>query len=367
MRTQFEETHPGPIHGGLNARELESLGLCPEEVLDFSASINPLGAGPGVKAALRSLPPDAYPDRTCLKLRRALGSHLGIDPQAILAGNGSTELIHLIARAFLSPGDTAVIFTPTFGEYAAACRLGGVSPVSIPSHRAAEFQWDLPDALNRISGLKPSLVFVCNPNNPTGTYLGEDEVRQIAEVLDSHGLLVLDEAYRSFVDKRWRSQALLRRGNVALLRSMTKDYGLAGLRLGYLLAAPAVVAQVGKFQYSWSVSAAAQAAGSVALNHPRHVERGRRMVGASKAFLTSALARMGLECLPSAANFLLIRVGDASRLRLELLKRYKICVRDCGSFGLPEHIRVGVRNIEDSRRLVQALKQAAAAISGSHE
>ena len=129
MRAQFEETHSGPIHGGLNARELESLGLCPEEVLDFSASINPLGAGPGVKAALRSLPPDAYPDRTCLKLRRELGSHLGIEPQALLVGNGSTELIHLIARAFLSPGDTAVIFTPTFGEYAAACRLGGASPI----------------------------------------------------------------------------------------------------------------------------------------------------------------------------------------------------------------------------------------------
>ena len=367
MRAQFEESPPGPIHGGLNPRELESLGLCPEEVLDFSASINPLGAGPGIKAALRRLSPDAYPDRSCLKLRRALGSHLGIEPEAILVGNGSTELIHLIARAFLSPGETAVIFTPTFGEYAAACRLGGVFPVCIPSHREAEFRWDLPDALNRIAVLKPSLVFVCNPNNPTGTYLGEDEVGQIGKVMDSHGLLVLDEAYRSFVDKRWSSQALLRMGNVVLLRSMTKDYGLAGLRLGYLLAAPAVVAKVGKFQYSWSVSAAAQAAGLVALDHPRHVERGRRMVGASKNFLEGTLNRMGLECLPSAANFLLIRVGDASRLRLELLKRYKICVRDCGSFGLPEHIRVGVRTIEDSRRLVRALKLATATISENHE
>ena len=366
MQTPLEETHSAPVHGGLNARELESLGLRPQEVLDFSASINPLGAPRGVREVLGSLPPDAYPDRSCLQLRRALGSHLGIKPDSILVGNGSTELIHLIARAFLSPGDTAAIFAPTFGEYAAACRLEGVSPNLLQSSEAAEFRWDLTHALDRISGLRPSLVFVCNPNNPTGAYLGEEEVRRIAESLGGGGLLVLDEAYRSFVDKRWRSQGLLCRGNVALLRSMTKDYGLAGLRLGYMLASERVLARAGKFQYSWSVNAAAQAAGLAALEHPRHVERGRRKVRAGKEFLTSALARIGLECLPSAANFLLIRVGQASSRRLKLLKKYKVCVRDCSSFGLPEHIRVGVRNTEDNQRLVQALR-ATSAIPDSHE
>lgn len=366
MQAHFEETHPGPIHGGLNARELETLGLCPEEVLDFSASTNPLGAAPEVKKALCSLPPDTYPDRSCLNLRRALASHLDLQPSCILVGNGSTELIHLIARAFLSPGDTAVIFTPTFGEYDAACRLEGVSPVSIPSHRAAEFRWNLPDALSRISSLKPSLVFVCNPNNPTGTYLGEAEVRQIAGSLGGCGLLVLDEAYRSFVEKPWRSQPLLRMENVALLRSMTKDHALAGLRLGYMLAPEVFVAHVGKFQYSWSVNAAAQAAGIAALDHTRHVETGWRMVQAGREFLTRTLSQAGLECLPSAANFLLIRVGQATRWRLQLLKKYKVCVRDCSSFGLPEHIRVAVRNTEDNQRLVQALK-ATAAISDNHE
>ena len=360
LQAGLEETHPGPVHGGLNVRELELLGLCPEEVLDFSASINPLGAAPEVMEALRSLPVCAYPDRSCLELRRALAAHLDIRPGSILVGNGSTELIHLIARAFLTPGDTAAVFSPTFGEYAAACRLSGVSPVSIRSQGKAQFQWDLTQALNLISGLKPSLVFVCNPNNPTGTYLSGEEVRQIAESLGGRGLLVLDEAYRSFVDKPWESQGLLRMGSVVLLRSMTKDYGLAGLRLGYMLASEEVLARVGRFQYSWSVNAAAQAAGMAALDHPRHLERGRRMASAGKAFLRSALDRMGLECVPSASNFLLIRVGEASRLRLELLKRCKLCVRDCASFGLPEHIRVCVRNLEDCRRLVRALKVVAA-------
>ena len=366
MQTPIQETHPRPVHGGLNARELESLGLCLEQVLDFSASINPLGAAPGVKEALNSLPPDIYPDRSCLKLRRALGSLLDIETESILVGNGSTELIHLMARAFLSPGDTAVILAPTFGEYAAACRLAGASPVFLQSSEEVEFRWDLTHAVNRIASLKPPVVFVCNPNNPTGTYLEEEDVRRIADSLGGRGLLVLDEAYRSFVDKRWRSQGLLRMGNVALLRSMTKDYGLAGLRLGYMLASEEILAHVGKFQYSWSINAAAQAAGLVALDHPQHVERGRRMVGAGKKFLAGALGRMGLECPPSAANFMLIRVGKAERLRRELLTRFRVCVRDCASFGLPEHIRVCVRNLEDCRRLVVALKATAANLD-SHE
>jgi histidinol-phosphate aminotransferase len=359
MQTHLpEESHSAPVHGGLDSAELKSLGLCPEEVLDFSASIHPLGAAPEVAKALTSLPLDAYPDRSCLELRQALGKRLEIRPESILVGNGSTELIHLIARAFLRPGGTAVIFAPTFAEYAAACRTEGVLPSFISSHRQAKFRWDLPDALNRISDLRPSLVFVCNPNNPTGIYLRKEEVRQISESVGDGGLLVLDEAYRSFVEDRWRSQPLLRRGNVALLRSMTKDYALAGLRLGYLLASEAVIGRVGKLQYSWSLNAAAQAAGRAALDRQQHLERGRRMVSAGKDFLRVSLTEMGLECLPSAANFLLIRVGEASRLRLELLKRYKLCVRDCSSFGLPDYIRVAVRNIEDSRRLVQALQAA---------
>ena len=366
IQTGLGETHRRPIHGGLNVREMELLGLCPQEVLDFSASINPLGAPPGVMEALRNLPVCDYPDPGCLELRRALAAHLDIQPGSILVGNGSTELIHLVARAFLSPGDTAVILAPTFGEYAAACRLGRASPVFLQSSEEVEFRWDLTHAVSRIASLKPPVVFVCNPNNPTGTYLEEEDAWQIADSLGGRGLLVLDEAYRSFVDKRWRSQGLLRMGNVALLRSMTKDYGLAGLRLGYMLASEEILAHVGKFQYSWSINAAAQAAGLVALDHPQHVERGRRMVGAGKKFLTGALGRMGLECTPSAANFMLIRVGKAARLRRELLTRFRVCVRDCASFGLPEHIRVCVRNLEDCRRLVLALK-ATAAILDSHE
>ena len=355
-----------PVHGGLNVAELESLGLRPEEVIDFSASINPLGPSLRALEAAQSVYLGAYPDPDCLKLREAIGEVLGVEPARVLPGNGSTELIHLLARAYLGPKDTAIIFAPTFGEYAAACRIQGVTPVTVfpPTLEIAErpFHWDLPGALESIAVLRPSVVFLCNPNNPTGVYLGHDEVASIAGALQGIGLLVLDEAYVSFVDQPWDSTPLLRSvtsdgGNVALLRSMTKDYALTGLRLGYMLASEEIVERVRSFQYSWSVNAPAQAAGIAAIADREQVQKGREAVREGKEFLLKTARSLGLECAPCAANFLLLKVGRADELRRQLLTRHKVCVRDCASFGLPEYIRVGIRTMDDNRILADALKQ----------
>ena len=360
------DNHSRPVHGGLSVAELESLGLRPEEVTDFSASINPLGPSPRVLEAAQSVYLGAYPDPDCLKLREAIGGALGMEPRHILPGNGSTELIHLLARAFLGPEDTALIFSPTFGEYAAACRIQGAVPVTVlpPSLEIAErpFHWDLTGALESISVLRPSIVFLCNPNNPTGVYLGHDEVAGIARAMRGIGILVLDEAYISFVEEPWDSTPLLRSmtsdgGNVALLRSMTKDYALTGLRLGYMLASEEIVGRVRSLQYSWSVNSPAQAAGIAALAEPVQVEKGREEVREGKEYLLDVARSLGMECGPSAANFLLLRVGRAAELRRQLLTRHKVCVRDCASFGLPEYIRVGIRTMDDNRILADALKQ----------
>ena len=356
------------MHGGLNIAELESLGLRPEEVIDFSASINPLGPSRRALEAARSVNLAAYPDPDCLKLREAIGGALDVEPSRILPGNGSTELIHLLARAYLGADDTALIFAPTFGEYAAACRIQGVTPVTVfpPSLEIAErpFHWDLPGALDSIAILRPAVVFLCNPNNPTGVYLGHDEVTSIARALQGIGLLVLDEAYVPFVEEPWDSTPLLRsmtsdEGNVVLLRSMTKDYALTGLRLGYMLASEEIVGRVRSFQYSWSVNAPAQAAGIAAIADREQVRKGREAVREGKEYLLKTARSLGLECAPSAANFLLLRAGswNAGELRRQLLTRHKVCVRDCASFGLPEYIRAGIRTMDDNRRLADALKQ----------
>ena len=346
-----------PVHGGLNLAELRALGLGAAEVLDFSASINPLGVSPAVTEALRHLDLAAYPDPECRELRDALGERLGVQADRILIGNGATELIHLIARALLRSADAAAIFTPTFGEFQAACRLQGVAPVLIAPAEGRTFRWDLPAAARLIAALRPSLLFLCNPNNPTGTYLGADDLEAIAAALGDAGLLVLDEAYAPFVERRWDAARLLRRGNVALLRSMTKDHALTGLRLGYLLSSRAVVERVRRFQHSWSVNAAAQAAGVAALADGAHVARGREAVRRGRSYLTQELGRLGLSCTEASANFLLAGVGAAAALRLRLLREHRVCVRDCASFGLPDHVRIGVRRMADCRRLAGALRQ----------
>ena len=349
-----------PVHGGLNLSELRALGLRPDQVLDFSASINPLGASPLVREALQRVDLAAYPDPGCRELREALSDRLGLEPDRILIGNGATELIHLIARSLLTAGDAAAVLTPTFSEYDAACRLppAGGRP---RAPRPGRSQYvPLGPAGGRAANRGPAAgrPVRLQPNNPTGTYLSEAEVEGIAAALGDRGLLVLDEAYAPFVDQPWDATRLLRaRGNVALLRSMTKDHALTGLRLGYLLASRDVLERAARFQHSWSVNAAAQAAGVAALADPGHVERGRAAVRAGRSYLRRELGRLGLPCSPSATNFLLVRVGDAAAVRLRLLREHRVCVRDCASFGLPEHVRIGVRRMEDCRRLAGALQE----------
>ena len=344
-----------PVHGGLDVVELKALGLRPDEVVDFSASINPLGISPRVTEAIRRVDLSAYPDPECTELRNALSAHLGVPPDRILAGNGSTELIHLVASARLRRGHAAAVFAPTFGEYEAACRLQHVEPLPIRAAPERDFRWDIAEATHLLAELQPALAFICNPNNPTGTYLERSEVEACARAVGDDGLLVVDEAYASFVDERWDTAPLLEVGNVALVRSMTKQHGLPGLRLGYMVAPARMVGEVRRFQYTWSVNAVAQAAGVAALDDPDHVEKGRLVVRAAREYLVREFRGLGLACTPPSANFLLVEVGNATALRLELLRRHRVCVRDCTSFGMPGHIRIGVRGTQDSRRLIAAL------------
>lgn len=363
-----------PVHGGIRPADLRALGLRPEDALDFSASISPLGPPDGAWEAMRRVDLTAYPDPTCLELREALSrclagqspflaGHGGLSPDRILAGNGSTELIHLLARAYLSPlrsgtENAALLLTPTYGEYAGACRLAGGAVATLEACREARFAWDLPKAGERIAAERPSLVFLCNPNNPTGVFLPRLPLEVLAEAANrAGGLLVVDEAYLSFVDQPWDTLSLLARDNVVLLRSMTKDYALTAVRLGYLLASPGVTARLASFQPDWSVNGLAQAAGLAALADADYLPRAQRAVAQAREYLTDRLTDLGFTVFPSAANFLLVQVGDGAAWRERLMRR-GLFVRDCASFGLPDCIRVGVRSLLDCQRLVQGVADA---------
>jgi histidinol-phosphate aminotransferase len=360
---------PGrPVHGGIKPAELRSLGLTPDEVLDFSASISPLGPPAGVWDALSRVDLAAYPDPHCLELREALSSHLSgsrrgsVPVERILVGNGSTEIIHLLARVCLSPprpgtGNTAFLLTPTYGEYEGACRLAGAGTSCQDGVDRPGFRWDLALAARHIARERPSLVFVCNPNNPTGVYLQSSEVEVLVEATsEAGGLLVVDEAYVSFVEDPWDSLALLGRGDVVLVRSMTKDYALTGLRLGFCLASEEVTRRLAALQPDWSVNGMAQAAGLAALADGDYLPRARQAVAQAKEYLTARLTSLGFSVPPSAANFLLVRVGEAASWRDQLMRK-GLFVRDCASFGLPQYIRVGVRPVADCRRLVEAMAE----------
>lgn len=342
-------------HGGINTEELISLGLEPKQVLDFSANINPLGVSSRVKKIMSDIEIARYPDPDCQELKRKLAENLDIAPNHIVVGNGSTELVHLLARAFLSGSDRALILAPTFGEYETACHLAGIDPVILWSREENGFRLDIEDICRQMADIKARLVFLCNPNNPTGTYLDEEAVRRIARAAFP-GVLVIDEAYMPFVEQPWDSRPLLELGNVILLHSMTKDHALAGLRLGYALAPVKTAEKLKLYQPFWSVNEAAQAAGLAALSDPGHVTRARKIIADSRAYLYSALSGLGIEALPSSTNFLLVRAGDAGKVRRRLLMK-NICVRDCASFGLPAYIRVSVRTLAECRKLVNGLSE----------
>ncbi len=354
-----------PVHGSINPAELRVLGLRPEDVLDFSASISPIGPPAGVWEALSGVDLATYPDPECLELREAISRQVsapGLDIPIIriLVGNGSTEIFHLIARAYLTGKGPkpakAFLMTPTYGEYAGACRLAGAEITSLDAGRSDDFRWEIEAACGRIETERPNVVILCNPNNPTGVYLGKAEVEALADAANrADSLFVVDEAYVSFVRDPWASLSLLERANVVLVRSMTKDYALTGLRLGYALAGQDVVATLRAFQPDWSVNSLAQCAGVTALADAGYLPRAREAVFQSKRYLTQRLGSLGLKVTSSEANFLLVDVGDAAACRSQLLAK-GIVVRDCTSFGLPEHIRIGIRLLPDCQRLAEAME-----------
>lgn len=348
-----------PEHGGLDEQEVRELGLDPAEVLDLSANIAPISLPPGVMDAVRRCSPDAYPDRHYRRLRHALGRMLEVDAECILPGNGSVELIHLICRAFLGPESHVVILGPTFSEYERAASLAGSNVAVLTAREANDFVWRTPEVVDMVRALRPRLLFLCNPNNPTGLYLSEEDVETLLGGLDD-GLLVLDEAYLDFVESPWNSLDWLDHGRVIVLRSLTKAFSLPGVRLGYAVGRPDLLEAVAAQQPTWSVNAFAEAAGIAAAESCWHLDHVRRAVGEAKSRLARGLGALGLRIVVGAANFLMADVGDAKSARLALL-RQGICVRDCSSFGLPKYVRLAVPAPADVDSVLQVFSQVVTA------
>jgi L-threonine-O-3-phosphate decarboxylase len=353
MKTRHRYPEPRPelcalplgVHGG-------SSGLDAADVLDFSTNINPYGPSPEVRAALAATTVSEYPDPEARLLRQALAKHIGVTQEQILPGNGASELIWLIALAFLRHGDRVVILGPTYCEYARAAILMGACIYSWQASEEDDFNVD-PAAVGRLlEKQRPRLAFLCNPNNPTGAVLAPQTIVSWARQHPAT-LFVVDEAYLSFAPDL---ESVLRypASNLLVLRSLTKDFGLAGLRLGYAVGDPECLGWLARVKPPWSVNALAQSAGVAVLGDLDYCQQSLAWLRAAKTELIEGLIAIGKTPLPSSVPFFLLPAEDGAAFRLDLLRR-GILVRDCASFGLPGHVRIATRTPEQNRRLLAAL------------
>ena len=354
------------VHGAPDYAELASMGLQPTDILDFSVNSNPYGPSPRVREALSSTSIELYPDRACLQLRHALLKY-EVDPlqcslSSLICGNGASELIWAIAHTYLQPGLKAAIIGPTFGDYAAASRATGATVSEFCAQVDAQFQLNMPVLRTWLQEQRPQLVWLCNPNNPTGTYLHDFQVYHIVEVCQRVGAaLVIDESYRHFVFSSLSSssQELLQctqDGQVIILCSLTKDFALAGLRLGYAVSSPQIIERLSGELPAWNVNAFAQAAGVAAVSDRFYLKTTLDRLADEREQFFSALLMSGFPIVPSHTHFCLIDVGDAHIVRQKLLNR-RMLVRDCTSFGFPQYIRIATRPASEWQQLLEALKE----------
>jgi histidinol-phosphate aminotransferase len=295
-----------------------------------------------------------YPDGGVFYLRKAVAAKLDIPPDSLVFGNGSNELIELLAHVFLDAGREVVVAERAFIIYQFVARAFRSNPVVVPMEA---FRHDLPAMLAAITP-ETRLVFVSNPNNPTGTMVGQGEIDRFMAGVPDHVVVVFDEAYIELLPASAQPDTLkfVREGrNVVVLRTFSKTYGLAGLRLGYAVAPASGAGLLQRVRQPFNVNAMAQAAALAALEDEEHVERTRRLVSEGLDFLAGACGALDLEFVPSVANFMLIRVGDG-RAAFEALQRQGVIVRPMDVYGLPEYVRVTVGTAGENEKLMARIR-----------
>jgi histidinol-phosphate aminotransferase len=329
-------------------------------VVKLASNENPLGPSPRALEALRNALSEInrYPDGGGYFLRRALAAHVGhgVREEEIAVGNGSNEILDLLVRTFCGPGDEVLAPAQTFVCYKLSAQARGVGYRDVP--RGANFAYDL-DALARAVGPRTKVVFLANPDNPTGVHAGQAEVRRLQRALPPHVILAVDEAYREYATAPDYPDLVSLRAErplTVVMRTFSKIYGLAGLRCGWAVAPSEIVDYLNRVRNPFNVSALAQAAAVAALSDVEHVERSRASNREGMGVITAELDRLGVRFVPSQGNFLLVDVAprDGREVFMALLAR-GVIVRPMGGYGLPSHLRVTVGVPEENRRFLGAL------------
>jgi histidinol-phosphate aminotransferase len=336
------------------AREL---GLDPAGIVKLASNENPWGPSPKALAAARAALErgELYPDGGCFELRRKLAEVRGLGGDEIVVGNGSNEIIELLGHAFLGPGDEVVMGSPAFVVYKLVTLLFGAKPVEVPLRG---WRHDLAAMAAAVTP-RTKLVFLCSPNNPTGTANDQTEVMAWVRGLPDHVVCVIDEAYAEYLDPAPDYRPLLREGRKIFgLRTFSKIYGLASLRIGYGYGSAEVCNLLNRVRQPFNVNAIAQAAARAALDDREFASRCQRENRAGLVQLENGCRSLTLDYVPSVANFILVRVGDGAGC-FAALQRRGVIVRPMASYGLPEWIRVTVGTPAQNERLLAELASGA--------
>lgn len=345
-----------PYQGGRPISEVaREFGLDEARIVKLASNENPLGMPESARQAMLAAAAELgrYPDANGFDLKGALSRRFGVPSDWITLGNGSNDILELVSQAFLKPGSSAIYAQHSFAVYELATQARGARAIVVP---ARNFGHDLA-AMRAAIAPDTRVMFIANPNNPTGTFIPGADIEAFLASVPPEVLVVLDEAYNEYLEPQDRYDALAwvrRFPNLVVSRSFSKAYGLAGLRVGYGVAQPAITDLLNRVRQPFNVNSIAQAAAVAALADTDFLERSRAVNTTGRRQLSQAFEAMGLRYLPSYGNFVLVEVGDAAAVNLALLKA-GVIVRPVGNYGLPTWLRISVGLPEENDRFLTAL------------
>lgn len=340
-------------HGGRNSWGLSS------EFLDFSSNISPLGMPKNVKNRLKNkLEFEDYPDINSTKLLEVLGKYTKLPKSNLIVGNGATELIYNFCQVFLSQKIPVLIPIPTFGEYESAAKLNGAKIIHF---KTLDLSTKFVNFIEKIP--KNGCVFICNPNNPTGKLIPKKIIKHIIIACKKKSsILFVDECFIEMTPEKNESilSWIKNYNNLIVLRSLTKCFGLAGIRLGYAASNPKTISALKNVKIPWSVNSIAQQAGILCLKNLSHLDKTKSMIKTESQYLKKNISKIeGFDCLESSTNFLLVKTNKDSTLLQKKLLKEKILIRDCKNFlGLGnKYIRIAVKTRKENYKLIKALEK----------
>jgi len=334
------------------AREL---GLDPGAIIKLASNENPLGPSPKAMEAMHDALERAhlYPDGGGFCLCKAVATKLGLAPKNILLGNGSNEVLEFLGHAFLNPGDDVIASQYAFIVYKLIATSFGARTIEVPS---PDYHQDLDGMLVAITP-KTRLIFIPNPNNPTGTLLSQQAIDDFMSRVPENVIVVFDEAYFEFLDCPPDTLRFVREGrNIVVLRTFSKIHGLAGLRIGYAVGSADLVEVLHKTRQPFNVNSIAQIGALAALEDDEHLRETKRVVDEGRAYLHEQFAQIKIPFVPGTANFVMVNVGDGHAV-FEKLLRQSVIVRPLKGYNLPEWVRISVGTIEENEKLIAALKK----------